>query len=177
MDLHVQCDYFVGVNYTVRYISEFHICHIIYRIATMRCTDPYETTVSQLTANLLPMRPSYFVTWFGDYSLIIFVVNWAVDAVPPGARFSLHSPIKPWDIVLPVWSQELDFQRNVSWSVFSECRWEVIILSVDIGGIVDHHSLDTHFTYPTNNLNGQNVSFLLTANQASKLTLYLAGLS
>ena len=49
------------------------------------------------------------------------------------------------NILVPVPSQELDFQRHMSWSflffVFNELRREVIVRFVDISWIVDHHSL------------------------------------
>ena len=46
-----------------------------------------------------------------------------------------------------VLSQNLDFQRHMSWSffVFNGLRSEVNARFLDIGGIVDHHCLNSLF--------------------------------
>ena len=51
-------------------------------------------------------------------------------------------------IFMHVQRQDLDFQRRITWYffIFSELRWEVIVRSADIGGIVDHHCLCFLFT-------------------------------
>ena len=51
------------------------------------------------------------------------------------------------DIVVSVFSQDLDFLHHMSWSllVFNELRWQVVVRFVDIGGIDDHHCLNLHF--------------------------------
>ena len=45
---------------------------------------------------------------------------------------------------MPVLSQNLDFQRHMSWSffVFSELQWAMIVCFAGIGGIVDKHCLN-----------------------------------
>jgi hypothetical protein len=51
---------------------------------------------------------------------------------------------------VPVPSEDLDFQRHMSWSLCAQwvqLRWEVIIGFADIGGIDDHHYL--HFLFIT----------------------------
>jgi len=46
----------------------------------------------------------------------------------------------PTLFVVPVPSQDLDFQRHMLWSfVFNSLVWEFVVPVVDIGGIVDHH--------------------------------------
>ena len=53
----------------------------------------------------------------------------------------------PATFCVPVPSQDLNFERHMSWSFFvlSEWRGEMIVGFVDIGGIVDHHCLNFLF--------------------------------
>jgi hypothetical protein len=49
-------------------------------------------------------------------------------------------------IVVPVQSQDLDFQHHMSWFFFCSMIWDERWLFVLIfWGIVDHHCLDFHF--------------------------------
>ena len=51
---------------------------------------------------------------------------------------------------MPVPSQDLDFQCHMSWFFFCVQWWEVVVLFVDIGGIVDHHCLSFLFIITIN---------------------------
>ena len=55
-----------------------------------------------------------------------------------------HKPHKHQNILPPVISQHLDFQRHMSLSCFTlnDLKWEVIVRSVDICGIVDYYCLN-----------------------------------
>ena len=57
---------------------------------------------------------------------------------------AFHYSIQPRHILCFVPSKNLDFQRHLSWSLFmvNELRWEVIVHSVDIDGVVDHHCIN-----------------------------------
>jgi hypothetical protein len=79
------------------------------------------------------------------------LVSYKVDLIIISLKINLFSPWYSWKLAELALNnnhsltQDLDFQRHISWFVLCLFRWAVVVSFLDINDIINHHCLNSCF--------------------------------